>query len=399
MTPPRRGRRAWRRLLRSGITCLLPRTHPMKLSALLSVLLLALTSSQAFAESCLNTDKQGGAGDARHYDYVACKPSGVAGGQSYNSVGIIGGQMADIMARRSQDSGYTDEERAENRRAARAFSDEQARRRGNVRYGATTEITNEPSFVDGLVYANAKIPAEQQRSIRSEIGAAIAAGRLLETYGGVDYSNAEVWKATSPVERWKNCEVAAALSQAYLTGELATPAQMDRQKGFAIAETGAAQYCGGTAYWQGRVYEAGDEWIQGIDKALAKTPKSQITWAYDIAIINGYSPAYQRQADLLRLGGPERYRGKKYLDILDMTRYPYWLKSSGSDERYIILFDYRKCLEADPANLTCAVALRDLHGDKKVDILDGYTGYNADLAAYYEGYVKELQKLLAQAPR
>jgi hypothetical protein len=189
------------------------------------------------------------------------------------------------------------------------------------------------------------------------------------------------------------------LSQAYLTGELVTPAQMDRPKGLAIAEAGAAQHCGGTAYWQGRAYEAGDEWVPGIDKILAKDPKNKITWAYNIAIINGYAPAYQRQADLLRLGGPERYRGKKYLDIMDMTRYSYWLKSNGSDESYITLFDYRKCLEAEPANLACAQALRELHGDRKVNVLDGYTAYNPDLVVYYDGYIKELRKLLAQAPR
>ncbi len=369
----------------------------MKLSSFLSFALLAFASSQALADSCLNNDKQGGAGDARHYDYVACKPSGVAGGQSYNSVNIIGGQMADIMSRRGQDKIYTDEERAANRRSLQAFADSEAGRRANVRYGATVEITSDASFVDSLVYPNAVIPIEQQRSIRNEISVAIAAGRLLESYGDRDYSSPETWKATHPAERWKNCEVATVLSQAYLTGELVRPEQMDRQKGFAIADAGAARYCGGTAYWQGRAYEAGDDWVKGIDKILAKSPKSQITWAYNIAIINGYSPAYQRLADLLRLGGPERYRDKKYLDIMEMTRYSYWLKRGSSDERYVTLFQYRKCLDAEPANLACAQALRNMYGDKKTDILDGYSSYNADLVAYYDGYIKELQKLTANA--
>ncbi|HEY0915944.1 MAG TPA: hypothetical protein VGE22_13815, partial [Solimonas sp.] len=124
--PPRRGDRRV-----DG--CFLASEHPLvqasclretiKRLARLSSLVLVLLSSQALAESCLNDNKQGGAGDARHYDYVACKPSGVAGGQSYNSVGIIGGQMADIMSRRPQDSGYSDEERAANRRALHCSHD------------------------------------------------------------------------------------------------------------------------------------------------------------------------------------------------------------------------------------------------------------------------------------
>lgn len=115
----------------------------MKRLARLSSLVLVLLSSQALAESCLNDNKQGGAGDARHYDYVACKPSGVAGGQSYNSVGIIGGQMADIMNRRTQDSGYSDEELAANRRALQSFAADQAKRRGNVRYGACRRLEDQ----------------------------------------------------------------------------------------------------------------------------------------------------------------------------------------------------------------------------------------------------------------
>ena len=369
----------------------------MKRLARLSSIALVLLSSQAFAESCLNDNKQGSAGDARHYDYVACKPQGVAGGQSYNSVGIIGGQMADIMSRRTQESGYSEEERAANLRALRSFFADQAKRRGDVRYGALVEITSGSAFADGLRYPNAAIPAAQQDAIRKQIGEAIAAGRLIETYGGRDYTNAATWNVNDPAERWKNCEVATVLSQAYLTGELVTPAQIDRAKGAAIADAGTVQKCGGTAYWQGRVYEVGDDWVRGTDKTLGKSPKSTITWAYDIAIINGYAPAYQRSAELLRLGGPERYRGKKYLEILDMTRYDYWLKPRSSDERYMTLFQYKKCIEAQPANLVCAQALRDIYSDQKADILDGYSSYDPDLAAYFDGYVKELQKLLAQA--
>ncbi|MES2491509.1 MAG: hypothetical protein V4607_17120 [Pseudomonadota bacterium] len=366
---------------------------------LLTSIALGLFSSQSFAEACLNTDKKGGDGDPRSYDYVACKPSGVAGGQSYNSVSIIGGQMADIMSRRTKDSGYTDEERAANLRELRAFAANEAKRRAGVTYGALVEMTNDANFVADLIYPNAKISEQQQRAIRSEISTAISAGRLLETYDTRDYTSRDVWKATDPVERWKNCEVATVLSQAYLTGELATPAAIDRNKGYAIASMGASQYCGGTAYWKGRVYEAGDDWVKGIDKELDKTPKSNITWQYDIAIINGYTPAYQRLADLLRLGGPERYRGKKYFDLMDMTRYPYWLKPKNSDERYMMLFQYRRCLATEPANLVCAQQLRELYSNKETDILDGYNSYNADLVAYYDNYVKELQKLLANAAR
>ena len=368
----------------------------MKRIILLTSIALGLFSSQSFAEACLNTDKKGGDGDPRSYDYVACKPSGVAGGQSYNSVSIIGGQMADIMSRRSQDSSsYTDEERAENRRAAQAFAANEANRRAGVKYGALRETTNDAAFVAGHLYPNANIPAAQQRAIRSEIAAAISAGRLLETYGSKDYTDRAVWKVTDPIERWKNCEVATVLSQAYLTGEFVKPEQLDRKKGYAIADIGSSQYCGGTAFWKGRVYEEGDAWVKGIDEELGKSPKYTIIREFDVAIINGFAPAYQRLADLIRLGGPERYRGKKYLDIMDFTRYSYWLKSRDTSELYVMLFDYRKCIETQPANLECAIQLRDLYGNKKTSILDGYTSYNADLAAYYDNYVKELQKLLA----
>lgn len=186
----------------------------MKRLARLSAAVLALLSSQAFADACLNDNKQGGAGDARHYDYVACKPRGVAGGQSYNSVSIIGGQMADIMSRRAQDSGYTDEERAANRRALQSFAADQAKRRGDVRYGALVEITSGSAFADGLRYPNAAIPAAQQSAIRQQIGDAIAAGRLLEIYGNRNYADAATWAVTDPAERWKICEVATVLSQA-----------------------------------------------------------------------------------------------------------------------------------------------------------------------------------------
>ena len=371
----------------------------MKLIILFTSAVLALFSSQSFADACLNTDKRGDDGDARHYDYVACKPSGVAGGQRYNSLSIIGGQMADIMSRRSEDNGYSDAEREANLQAIRSFVASEAKRRADVKYGALMELTSGSNFAAGMIYPNANIPQEQQRAIRNEISSAISAGKLLETYGNKNYADVSVWQVTDPVERWKNCEVATVLSQAYLTGELATPAQINREKGYAIAQTGSAQKCGGTAYWHGRVFEEGDDWVKGVDKELGKSPKYTITWQFDVAIINGFSPAYQRLADLLRLGGPARYRGKKYFDLMEMSSYSYWLKPKSNDESVVMLLQYRKCLDAEPANLECAQQLRDLYANKNKDFLTGYSTYNADLATYYDGYVKELQKLMASTAR
>lgn len=368
-------------------------TAMLKLAA---IPLLFAFASPAFAEACLNTDKQGGAGDARHYDYQACKPTGVAGGQQYNSVGIIGGQMADIMSRRSADDVYTDEERAANRKALQAFAAEQDERRARVKLGAYSELGG---YADKSVYSNAAISVEQQTAIRSEIAQAIEQGKLIETFGARDYASAATWRATDPVERWKNCEVATVLAQAYFTGELATPQQMDPTKGYAIAKAGDAANCGGTAYWLGRAYEAGDTWVKGIDKELGKNPKWTIVSAYGTAIVNGYSPAYRRMADLWKLGGPERYRGKTYLDIMAMTKMPYWRQPDDSDERFLTLVLYTRCLEADPSDLHCAQQLAAIYADDKRDFLDGFTTYDAKRAKHYEGYVSELQTLIAQASK
>ena len=362
---------------------------------LAAVPLLFAFASPAFAEACLNTDKQGSAGDARYYDYQACKPKGVAGGQQYNSVGIIGGQMADIMSRRNADSGYTDEQRAANRSELQAFADRQEGRRALAKIGAHAEYSETAA---GLLYPNATLSSEQQAPIRKEIGEAIGQGKLIETYGARDYTSLSTWAVTDPAERWKNCEVATLLAQAYLTGEFASAQQRDPAKGYAIAEAGADARCGGTAYWLGRTYEAGDAWVKGIDKKLGKSPKWPMVHAYDTAIVNGYAPAYERMADLWILGGPERYRGKKYFNFELMSKSSYWIEPD-SDERHLALLLYHQCLKADPSNLHCAQQLAAMYANKEADFLDGYSTYDAERAKYYERYAGELQTLLAQAPK
>lgn len=361
--------------------------------------LLLLGSAPAQAESCLNDDRKGHEGDARYYDYVACKPKGGAS-QSYNSLGIIGGQMQEILSRRDADDGYTDAEREANRRADQAYKQGQSDRRARLRYGAYPELGSTPQEIEARYrYLDADISAEQRSAIRREIGAAIAAGRLLETYGGSRLENAASWKASEPAQRWKNCELGTLLSRAYLTGDFIAPEQKNPALGYAIADAGAAQNCGGTGYWLARAMEAGEAWVPGIDKEIGTAPKSRIEYGYSIAIINGYTPAYERMAELYRLGGPERYRGKTYFVLADFAKYPYWRKKVDSDEMALMRVQYGKCLEADPANLVCAQGLSTIHSDQSRDFLDGYTNYDARLSAYYKDYVTRLQQLLAQAAK
>lgn len=374
------------------------------MSRFISVLLCSLAfSGTTLADTCLNTDKEKYAdNDVRSFDYGKCKPASGAPDNSYNSLNAIGKQMQGMMERRNTDNGYTDQEREANLRELQAFRNTEAMRRSKVKYGASAELYD-IDYADWL-YKNANITAEKRQAIRQEIGDAIASGKLLETYGGSNYADVATWKnSTDPAQRWKNCEVATQLVRTYVYGDFIKPEQKNPALGYSIAKTGRYQDCGGTGYWLGRILEAGNVLVPGVDKDEneideGKMVKSAISGAYDTAILNGYTPAYERLAELYRLGGPERFRGKTYFVLTAFASYPYWHKPKrDSDELNLMRVQYNKCLEADPANLVCARGLATLYGDQAKSTLDGYTNYNPKLATYYADYAKALETKLTQA--
>ncbi|MDQ8037297.1 MAG: hypothetical protein REI12_07740 [Pedobacter sp.] len=376
---------------------------------MLPVLLLGcIASASALADTCLNTDKEKYAdNDVRSFDYGKCKPAAGAPDNSYNSLNAIGKQMQGIMER-SNESGYSDAQREANLREIRAmdakikaYQNEQAAKRSQIKYGASIE----KSGIDysKYQYQNANISIENQQAIRQEIGAAITSGKLLETYGNTNYADVATWKnATDPAQRWKNCEVATQLVRAYVFGDFIKPEQKDPAKGYAIAKTGRYQSCGGTGYWLGRILEAGNPLVPGVDKDEneingGKGVKYAIESAYNIAILNSYTPAYERMAEMYRLAGPKRFRGKTYFVMADFDSYPYWSDYGWSNEMYPMQFQYNKCLALDPANLICARGLASTYSDKRKDRTDDYTNYNPELAAYYTKYAKDLESKLTAA--
>ncbi len=364
--------------------------------------LVSFLPALASAETCLNTDKEKYASnDVRSFDYGKCKPAPGAPDNSYNSLNAIGKQMQGIMER-SNETGYSNAEREANLREIRAneakiqaFKDQQSASRRKIKYGASSERFD----IDygQWQYQNANIPADKQQAIRQEIGDAIAGGKLVETYGATNYANADTWKnSTDPATRWKNCEVATQLVRAYVFGDFIKPEQKNPALGYAIAKTGRYQKCGGTAYWLGRILEAGDPLVPGVDKDKdeingGKGVKNAIESSYNTAILNSFTPAYERMA------GPKRFRGKSYFVLSDFDSYPYWSDYGWSNELFPMQFQYNKCLELEPANLTCARGLASTYADKRRDKSDDYSNYNPELAAYYTKYAKELETKLTQA--
>lgn len=193
--------------------------------------------------------------------------------------------------------------------------------------------------------------------------------------------------------RWKTCEVATQLSRAYAFGDFIKPEQKNPPLALAIAKAGYEQRCGGTAYWLGRIYEVGDALIPKIDKKeLGDDVKEIFMHVYDVAILNHYTPAFERMAELYRLDGPARFHGKKRSFFSPYLR---WNISPRDDKMYMMNVQYHKCLSADPANLVCARGLRSIYNDKAENF--GYTNYNEKLAAYYADYVTKLEDLLVKA--
>ena len=130
------------------------------------------------------------------------------------------------------------------------------------------------------------------------------------------------------------------------------------------------------------MYEDGDALVPGISKQeLPEYPYVKIIETYDVSILNGYLPAFERMAELYRLGGPPRYRGKNWNPLRE-------------DAMFMSKFQYGECLKADPANLVCARGLRETYAST-AKTLD-YTNHDPAMAAYYDDYVRKLEELLAK---
>ncbi len=351
--------------------------------SLLSLCIVGLLSTSAFADPCLQTDKKGGDGDPRSYDYGKCKSDKPT--ETYGSIGVIGQQMQGLMEQRQASD---DAQRAALQRSNAAFLAERGQLWAKMKYGTSMELVDGQQTVAIYQYDGADIPAEQRAAMRSEIGVSIDAGKLLETYGIADYSADEAWYYKTPAEKWKACEVATVLTRAYTFGDFVTPEQKNPAKGFAIAQKGKKNNCGGTAYWLGRIFELGDTVTPGVDKVLDTHPRTRIRDAYEVAIINGVLPAYERAAEM-NMHPLARYKGKKYFEPTEFTRYQYWYEPQG-EEYQLATIQYRKCLDFEPGNLVCARGLRDLYS---LDVAPFKP--NVALSAYYKDYVSKLESLVA----
>lgn len=333
------------------------------MSRLFAALLCSLViAGPALADTCLNTDKEKYASnDPRSSDYGKCRSSG--GTNTYGAVGAIGGQLQGILQRNSE---QTDEDRAyqqqrENNREKVAEWDRN--RFKNLKF-ATAQATIPSNYSTKVqAYPNAKITPEQQAAIQDEIAAAIEGKQLLEKYGSLPLDKPWVSSA-DPAANWKNCEVATQLVRAYVYGTFVQPNQKNPAKGFAIARAGSDAYCGGTSYWLGRIFEDGDAAAPGVDKVLDKHPQTPILLAYDRAIVNGISAAYERAAKLNWVP-LKRYKDETYFDFSEFESYSYWYDIG--DYRRLAYAQYKRCLDLEPSNLACARGINALIKDMLAD--------------------------------
>ena len=358
----------------------------MKLATPLIVSLLALSSPMAMAEKCLNPDKDKYAqNDARHADYIECPTAKET--NKYGAVGAIGSILSRYIG---NDSGPSAAEQDSNKKGVDAYIAREIAARKDVRYGAAAEI-------GGINYSQwqsdtAGLTEAQRKSAVSAIQTAIDSGQFLQTYGALNYAQGEAWKAGDPAARYMHCEVATRLVQAYVLGEFGAAEQKNPAKGLAIARAGLMEKCGGTAYWLGRIYEAGDELVPGVDASDlrgGKDVKPKIVAAYDTAILNGYAAAYERMASLYDKEGPSRFFAETYFSFSEMGQVDYWPKSRKSHERFLMRVGYTRCLEADPTRAPCAEGLARLHADT-FKSYDGYTDYNPEKVAQYQAMAKKL---------
>lgn len=353
---------------------------------LIALLCFAAFSTSAIADTCLNTDKEKYAdNDARSSDYGKCKSTGPD--NSYGSVTTIGKQMEGMLQRNA----------SEPRRQFSAEESSSIRETDRERF-ATSQysiLCEVEACVDRpMPYPNANTTPEQQQAVREEIKAAIASGKLLETYG--DGSYAKKWVSGSdPVANWKMCEVATTLTQAYVYGKGVTPAQKDPAKGLAIARAGCTASCGGTCLELGRIYAAGDAVAPGVDKILGKNPHDLTVFAFETAIRNGITAAYEPLADLNR-EMPARYKDKTYFNLVELDTYSYWINSY--TDRRLAYRQYQKCLKADPSNLNCARGINLLLKNVTPNRGDAFklaSDVTAEDIAFYAEYQQKLEALLA----
>ncbi|MES3022098.1 MAG: hypothetical protein V4857_11005 [Pseudomonadota bacterium] len=304
---------------------------------------------------------------------------------------------------------------AEQWRAARRSNDEGQRQRAGVKYGAASELGSADDYAWVRRYENAAIGEEQKQAVRAELAAAMRDGTLLAAYDGpahADRSAAASWATRDPLQRWKTCEVAAALARAHVFGDFAGRGRRNPMLGVAIAQAGYAEQCGATAYWYGRMIEAGNSAVPGFDDTVlaplvtaSPTPfalEQLMERIYGVAIINGVTPAFERMAELYRTRGPARFVGKKFtykMSWLVSGKFPYWNDAPDHTRMYLMKVQYTKCLVADPANLKCARGLRSVYSDPATDTRYGYSNADATLAAYYHAYVGKLEASLHSTER
>jgi hypothetical protein len=368
----------------------------------LLILTLLLTAVPSLADTCHHSGTKGYDGKSTYYEYGNCSKSyGNYRPQSQSeleaSAAAAVAYIAEIDRRAAREKQY--------------YAKEGAKQRSGLFHGAHMELggsgTGESTF---RRYENAAITPAQKESIRAEIGASMEGDKLIDAFGKLpfdDATNPATWAATDPATRWKNCEVGGLLARAYLTGDFAHPGQKDPQRGLAIATAGASVFCGATAYWLARGYEEGDALVPGFDAKVLEPqiagkdegflPQILVEDTYDIAIVNGYTPAYERIAELYRKGGPARFVDKEYtykINWLERRSYPYWREGLDHTRLYLMRYQYQQCIKFDPTNLTCARGLRSVFASKKADGDYGYTNYDPEAAAAMARHVNRLESEL-----
>ena len=333
---------------------------------LVPALLCLAIAGPVLADSCLNTDKEKYASnDPRSSDYGKCK-SAPGTTNTYGAVGAVGGQIQHIIQRQDEpsDADKAYQRDRENRRESAAEWDR--KRFQNLKF-VTAQLTVEFNYSTKIQpYPNAKITPEQQDLIQEEIAAAINGKQLLEKYGDLPLDKPWVSSA-DPAANWKACEVATQLVRAYVYGNFVRADQKNPAKGFAIARAGSEAQCGGTSYWLGRIYEDGDAVAPGVDKVLDKSPQKPMLVAYDRAIVNGITAAYERSAHINWVP-PERYKTKTYFDFAEFEKRSYWYDNG--NYRRLAYAQFKRCLELEPDNLQCArginALIKDLQEEKYV---------------------------------
>jgi hypothetical protein len=352
-----------------------------------------LTSLNTLADTCLNENKERYASnDARSFDYGKCKSNTPT--DTYGSLSTLGMQLQKMMDKPADSDGHRQMSDAERAR----LSEWSRNRFNNLKYVMAHEVISSSMRADVGVYANAQTTPAQQTARREEISKAIQQGKLLDYDDG---SYAKPWVSSSdPVKNWKTCEVSTQLIRAYTFGDFVTAEQKDPAKGFAIARSACDAHCGGACFQLGRIYEGGNKVAPGVDKVLGHEPQKLMLQAYDNAILNGVTAAYEREASL-NWQPPARYADKSYFSFSDMESFDYWYDIQ--DYHRLAYAQYKRCLQVDPANLACARGINALiketqkHSFVWSDLAKDIETDNK--VAWYQDYQTKLEALYkAQAP-